>query len=309
LEKIKIMESNKKIMVTGAKGLVGSQIKADIKIGKEYDLTDPHQSNKMVEDHKPTHIIHCAAKVGGIGGNMAAMGEYYYNNLMIGTNVIESARKFGVKKLLAFSSTCVFPSTIELPLTEEKIHLGPPHETNYGYAHAKRANDIQIKAYNQQYGTEYFSVIPCNIYGPNDNYNLETSHVIPSLIHKAYLAKINNIDLQVWGSGKGLRQFIFSKDVAKLSEILIENYNGIKPVIMATSEEVSIAEVVTTICDIMKFQNKIVFDTAKPDGQLRKYADNSHLKSIVGDYQFTKLQDGLEETIEYFIQNYNNVRK
>lgn len=298
-----------KVLVTGANGLAGTEINADIKIGKEYDLRDPRQSDEMILVNKPTHIIHCAAKVGGIVGNMNAMGEYFYDNLMINTNVIESSRKFGVEKLMVFSSTCVFPDKVEYPLTEDKIHLGPPHETNYGYGYAKRMADIQIKSYNQQYGVKYFSVIPCNMYGPNDNYNLETSHVIPSLIHKAYLAKKNNTDMYVWGSGKSLREFIYSKDVAKLTEILINKYDDIKPIILSTGNEISIEELITTICDIMKFKNKIIFDTNKPEGQFRKPSDNSYLKSIIGDYKFTPLKQGLEETIEYFILNYENIRK
>lgn len=298
-----------KLLVTGAKGLVGSEIKTHVYVGKEYDLRDYRRAEEMIEDHSPTHIIHCAAKVGGIAGNMNAMGEYFYDNLMIGSNVIEASRKLGVEKLMVFSSTCVFPHNVEYPLTEEKMHLGPPHETNYGYGYAKRMIDVQIRAYHQQYGVKYFSVIPCNMYGPNDNYNLETSHVIPSLIHKVYLAKKNNTDISVWGSGKSLREFIYSKDVAKLSEYLIENYDDVKPIILSTGQEVSIEELVVTICDIFQFKNKIVFDTTKPEGQFRKPSDNSYLKSIVGDFEFTDFREGLEHTIEYFVKNYETIRK
>lgn len=303
------MSNQDKLLVTGAKGLAGSEISADVLIGKEFDLRDPYQSDKMLELHKPTHVIHCAAKVGGIAGNMAAMGEYFYDNLMINTNIIESCRKHSVDRLMVFSSTCVFPDKVEYPLTEDKIHLGPPHESNYGYGYAKRMAEVQTRSYNQQYGLNYFCVIPCNMYGPNDNYNLETSHVIPSLIHKAYLAKVNNTDVSVWGSGKSLREFIFSKDVAKISKTLIKEYNGSKPIIVSTGHEISIEELITTICDIMKFKNNIVFDKSKPEGQFRKPSDNSYLKSIIGDYKFTDTREGLEETIEYFIKNYNTVRK
>jgi GDP-L-fucose synthase len=169
--------------------------------------------------------------------------------------------------------------------------------------------DIQIKAYNQQYGLNYFSVLPCNMYGPNDNYNLETSHVIPSLIHKAYLAKINNTNINVWGSGKSLREFIFSKDVADISQILIKDYKDIKPILLSTGNEISIEEIITIICDIIKFKKNIVFDKSKPEGVFRKPSDNTYLKSIIGDYKFTSIEKGLEETIEYFIKNYNTVRK
>jgi GDP-L-fucose synthase len=303
------MNTQTKLLVTGAKGLAGSEIKGDIMIGKEFDLRDPRQSDKMIEDHKPTQVIHCAAKVGGIGGNMSAMGEYFYDNLMMNTNVIESCRKHNVERLMVFSSTCVFPDKVEYPLTEDKIHLGPPHESMYGYGYSKRMAEVQVRAYNQQYGLDYFCLIPCNMYGPKDYYNTEKSHVIPSLIHKAYLAKLNNTNLTVWGSGKPLREFIFSKDVAKISEMLIKDYQGSKSIILSTGKEVCVEEIITTICDIMKFKNKIVFDKSKPDGQFRKPSDNSYLKSIIGEYEFTDLRDGLEETIEYFLKNYNTVRK
>jgi GDP-L-fucose synthase len=309
-----------KLLVTGTSGLVGSEFKGDLisitsKVGdlRDKKIVDDifsfYSDKERQKENVIDKVIHCAAKVGGLGGNMNAMGQYFYDNLMINTNVIESCRKHDIKKLLVFSSTCVFPADVEYPLTEDKIHLGPPHETNYGYAYAKRMADIQIAAYNQEYNTKYFSVIPCNMYGPNDNYNLETSHVIPSLIHKVYLAKLNNTDVTVWGSGKSLREFIFSKDVAKISEILIDTYNDTKPIILSTSNEVSIEEVIVTICEIMDFKNNIIFDKSKPEGQFRKPADNSYLKSIIGDYQFTNLREGLEETIKYFIANYNNIRK
>jgi GDP-L-fucose synthase len=302
-------KKTQKILVTGAKGLAGSEIKGDVLIGKEFDLRDPYQSDKMIDLHRPTHVIHCAAKVGGIIGNMTAMGEYFYNNVMMNTNIIESCRKYDVDKLMVFSSTCVFPDNVEYPLTEDKIHLGPPHESMYGYGYAKRAAEVQVRAYNEQYGLNYFCVIPCNMYGPNDYYNFEKSHVIPSLIHKAYLAKINNTDLTVWGSGKTLREFVFSKDVAAISEILINNYDGRKSIILSTGEEICIEEIITIICDTIKFKNRIVFDKSKPDGQFRKPSDNSYLKSIIGDYKFKNIREGLEETIEYFIKNYDTIRK
>lgn len=301
--------SDKKVLITGARGLVGSEIKANVKVGKEFNLINRLETDKMFSLHNPTHVIHCAAKVGGIGGNMMAMGEFFYENLMINTNVIESARIHNVKKLICFASTCIFPKSVEYPLTEDKIHLGPPHETNYGYGYAKRMAEVQIRSYNEQYGTKYFTVIPCNLYGPNDNYNLETSHVIPSLIHKVYLAKNNRTNLTIWGTGKPLREFIYSKDVASITSLLLENYEETKPIIISNSVEVSIEELVITICDIMNFKNNVIFDKTKPDGQFKKPSDTSYLKSIIGDFPFTKLRDGLEETIEFFIKNYKNIRK
>jgi GDP-L-fucose synthase len=298
-----------KILVTGGTGLVGSAINADIKIGKKFDLTNSNVCDLLFEEYKPTHVIHCAAKVGGLGGNMNYKGEYFYDNIMINTNVIESARKSGVKNLVAFLSTCVFPDDIEYPLTEKKIHLGPPHFSNDAYAYAKRMADIQIRAYREQYGLNYTSVIPCNIYGPNDNFSLEHGHVIPMLMHKLYLAQQNNTDFIVWGSGKPLREFIFSKDVAQLSEWVLNNYNESEPIILSTSNEISIKDLVDLLVKEFEFKGKVIFDTSKPDGQYRKPSDNSKLKSYLPNFEFTSIEDGLKETVKWFKENYETARK
>jgi len=269
----------KKILVTGGNGLVGSSITSDVKIGKEYDLRNPDETNKMFEFHKPTHVIHCAGKVGGLSANMNYKGEFFYDNIMINTNVIESARKNNVKKLVSFLSTCVFPDNIEYPITEKKIHLGEPHSSNYPYAYAKRMSDIQIRAYREQYGLEYVSVIPTNIYGPNDNFSLESGHVIPMLLHKMYNAQRDNTDFVVWGSGTPLREFIYSKDIAKLSEWALDNYNESEPIIFSNSNEISIKDLVDLLVNEFNFKGKVIFDKTKPDGQFRKPSDNLKLKS------------------------------
>jgi len=299
----------KKILVTGGNGLVGSSITADIKIGKEFDLRNSDETNKMFELHKPTHVIHCAGKVGGLGANMNYKGQFFYDNIMINTNVIESARKNDIKKLVSFLSTCVFSDDIEYPITEKKIHLGEPHHSNYPYAYAKRMADIQIRAYREQYGLEYVSVIPTNIYGINDNFSLGSGHVIPMLLHKMYLAQRNNTDFIVWGSGKPLREFIYSKDVAKLSEWVLDNYNESEPIILSTSNEISIKDLVDLLVIEFNFKGKVIFDKSKPDGQYRKPSDNSKLKSYLPNFEFTPIERGLRETINWFIENYEKIRK
>jgi GDP-L-fucose synthase len=211
--------------------------------------------------------------------------------------------------LVAFLSTCIFPNQIDYPLSENKIHLGPPHFSNDAYAYAKRMSDIQIRAYKEQYGLNYKSVIPTNIYGPNDNYDIQDGHVIPSLIHKCYLAKENDTPLVIWGSGKPLREFIFSRDVAKLTEWVLYEYNETEPIILSTSDEISIKEVVTIITEIMDFNGEIIYDSTKPDGQFRKPSNNSKIKKYLPEFKFTPLYDGLKETINYFIVNYENIRK
>ena len=300
-----------KILVTGGHGLVGHEFvgnKYYKPTSKEYNLKNTEDVNRLMLKRFDS-VIHTAGKVGGLGGNMNHKGEFFYDNIMINTNVIESARISGVKNLVAFLSTCVFPDNIEYPLTEKKIHLGPPHFSNDAYAYSKRMVDVQIRAYREQYGLNYKSVIPTNIYGPNDNYDIKNGHVVPSLIHKCFLARENKTPLTIWGSGDPLREFIFSRDVAVLSEWVLHNYNENEPIILSTSEEISIKEVVGIIVEIMNFKGKVVFDTSKPDGQFRKPSDNSKIKNHLPNFKFTDLFDGLKETIEFFEKNYNILRK
>ena len=301
-----------KILITGGSGLVGSQFVGDEYIkptSKDFNLIDSTQVNNMLLNKDINSLIHCAAKVGGLGSNMNYKGEFFYQNIMMNTNVIESARINGVENLLVFLSTCVFPDNVEYPLTESKIHLGPPHFSNDAYAYSKRMADVQVRSYKEQYGLNYKCVIPTNIYGINDNFNLENGHVIPSLIHKCYLAKENNTEFKVWGSGKPLREFISNKDVAELSKWILNNYTESEPIILSTSEEVSIRDVVDIIVEIMNFKGKVIFDDSKPDGQFRKPSDNSKIKSYLPNFKFTPLYDGLKETIEWFEKNYNLIRK
>jgi len=308
-----------RLLVTGANGLVGSQFKGDIiaitsKVG---DLRDKKTVDSIIgfytdkdrqKEHAVDRIIHCAAKVGGVGGNMNYKGEFFYDNIMMNTNVIESARTHGVKKLVAFLSTCVFPDNVEYPLTENKIHQGAPHTSNDAYAYAKRMAEVQIRAYKEQYGLNYTSVIPTNIYGPNDNFNIQNGHVIPSLIHKCYLARENKTDLVIWGSGKPLREFIFSKDVAELALWVLDNYNESEPIILSTSEEISIKNVVDIIVKEMNFKGNVLFDNSKPDGQYRKPSDNSKIKSYLPEFKFTPFEVGIKETIEWFEKSYPNIK-
>ena len=299
-----------KKLITGGEGLIGSEFIDGIKISrKDFDLTNIEQVKKMFQEHKPDFVIHTAAKVGGVLANMNYKGDFFYENIMMNTNVIHEAKNHGVKKLIAFLSTCIFPDKVEYPLNETKIHLGPPHISNDAYAYAKRMSQVQISSYNEQYGTKYFCVIPTNVYGPKDNYNLENSHVLPAIIHKCYLAKKHNIELELWGDGSPLREFIFSRDVAKICDELITNYNETEPVILSTSDEISIKDVAEQVTKIMGYKKPIKWDTSKPSGQFRKPSDNSKLKLILPNFKFTPLSDGLEETIEYFVKNYETVRK
>ena len=299
-----------KTLVTGGYGMVGSAMETQIKLSREIcDLTNPKQTEALFRTIRPEGVIHCAGKVGGIGGNSNYKGEYFYDNLMINTNVIESSRRAGVKRLVAFLSTCVFPDNVSYPLTVDQVHQGEPHSSNYPYAYAKRMADVQIRAYREQYGLNYTSIIPSNIYGPNDNFNLDHGHVMPMLIHKLYLAKKNKTDFTVWGSGKPLREFIYSKDIAKIAEWALENYEGTEPLIVSGDDEVSIKDLVGLLVDEFKFKGKVIFDETKPDGQHRKPSDNSKIKELLPDFEYTPLEQGIKETVNWFKENYENARK
>jgi GDP-L-fucose synthase len=279
------------ILITGGHGLVGSEFIGEQYFkptSKEFDLRITENTNRLMLKQFDG-VIHCAGKVGGVGGNMNHKGEFFYDNIMMNTNVIEGARLSNVKNLVAFLSTCVFPDQVDYPLTEKKIHLGPPHFSNDAYAYAKRMTDVQIRSYREQYGLNYKSVIPCNIYGPNDNYDIVNGHVLPSLIHKCYLARENKTPFTIWGSGKPLREFIFSKDIAKLTEWVLYNYNESEPIILSTSEEIPIRDIVSMIVEIMNFKGEVMYDSTKPDGQFRKPSDNSKIKHYLPNFKFTPI--------------------
>lgn len=305
-------------LVTG-NGLIGSQFNRGVTISsKDVDLKNKQAVDEYFQSHNPKNVIHTAAKVGGVGANMSKQGEFLHDNVLINTNILEACRKYNVERACFFLSTCVFPDKIDYPLTEEKIHLGPSHPSNYGYSMSKRTMETMVRAYNEQYGTNYFCVIPCNVYGPNDNFSLTDGHVIPMLIHKCYLARENKTPLEIWGDGTPLREFIYSKDVANITVKLMKtNFTG--NVIVSNPEEYSIRQVVNNIVTLMNFEGEIKWLTDKPNGQYRKPSSITKLEQILDekfvdedgrcDAKMTNLWDGLTKTIEWFENNYPNVRK
>ncbi len=304
----------KKILVTGAGGLVGNAIKLLNPKNTFYasrhdaDLTNFTEAEKLFKRVKPTHVIHLAAEVGGLGGNIMHSGKYFRNNILINVNVLECARLSGVKKLISFMSTCVFPDKTDYPLNEKNIHNGPPHPSNFGYAYAKRMLEVQSNAYRKEWGCNYIVAIPTNIYGPHDNWSLKEGHVIPSLIHKIYLAKKENKPLYVWGTGKPLREFIFSKDIARLSLWALKKYDEETPIIFSSGKEISIKKLVKITAKIMDFKGEIIFDSTKPDGQCRKPSDTTKFRKYFPDFTLTSLEKGLKITVDWFLKNYSKIR-
>jgi GDP-L-fucose synthase len=218
--------------------------------------------------------------VGGLFKNLKYKVEFYRENMLINDSVMECCRIFGVKKLVSCLSTCIFPDKVSYPIDETMVHNGPPHNSNAGYAYAKRMIDVMDHCYRDEYGCNFTSVIPTNIFGPHDNFEIEGAHVVPGLIHKTYLAKRDGTELTIWGSGTPLRQFIFSHDLARLTLWVKRNYNDIDPIILSVPEEdeVSIKDVAMAIVKAMKFEGKVVFDTSKSDGQFKKTANNGKLR-------------------------------
>ena len=290
-------------LVTGGSGLVGSTIESYYKPPRErLNLTDVYEIVRYITLNKIDSIIHCAAKVGGIKANSEQLGEFYYENIIMNSNVLEAARLTGIKKVVSFLSTCVFPSEATYPLTPDQIHSGEPHPSNYAYAYAKRMLEVQSRAYRDQYGCNFVTVIPCNIYGVNDNFSLENGHVIPSLIHKCYLAKENNTNFEIWGTGKAYREFIYADDVGMITQWILENYDSPEPIIISPDEEISIATNAQEIAWRMGYEGNIVYNGER-DGQIRKPSDNSKLKCLLPDFKFTTIGDGIQKSIDWFIEN------
>lgn len=313
------------VLVTGGTGLVGQAIKLVVEenpdkykdqnwvflSSKDADLTDAAATSALFRRHSPTHVIHLAAMVGGLFKNLAANLDFYRKNMLINDNVLQAAHDNNVQKCVSCLSTCIFPDKTSYPIDETMIHNGPPHDSNYGYAYAKRMIDVQNRAYHEQYGRNFTSVIPTNIYGPHDNFHPVDSHVIPGLIHKTYNAMKNGEDITAWGSGTPLRQFIYSKDLARLFIWVMEEYDSIEPIILSVPEEdeVSIKDVVHMVAEAAEFKGKIIFDTSKSDGQFKKTACNDKLKGLLPDFKFTPMKQGVKESVDWFFQNYDIARK
>ncbi|KAI9316218.1 hypothetical protein BX666DRAFT_1859508 [Dichotomocladium elegans] len=317
------------ILVTGGSGLVGKAIEWVIEndkserfgkrqgekwiflTSKEGDLRKADETKAIFEKYKPTHVIHLAALVGGLFKNMKYKLDFLRDNLLINDNVLEFSKQYNVKKVVSCLSTCIFPDKTTYPIDETMVHNGPPHESNFGYAYAKRMIDVQNKAYHDQFGCNFTSVIPTNVFGPHDNYALEDSHVLPGLTHKCYLAQKNGTPFIVGGTGKPLRQFIYSRDLAKLFIWTLREYQEIDPIILSVGEkdEVSIKDVADAITKALNFKGEYSFDTSRADGQFKKTASNEKLMKYLPDFEFTPFDKAVQESVEWFVANYETCRK
>jgi GDP-L-fucose synthase len=300
------------VLVTGGSGMVGHCLRA-IKpdwvylSSKDADLRNYEDTRDIISAHSATVVIHLAANVGGLFKNMNQQSAMLYDNIAINLNVVKACAERNIR-LIACLSTCIFPDKTTYPISEHQLHDGPPHDSNFGYAYAKRILEIACRTFPN---LDYVCIIPVNIYGPYDNFNLETSHVVPALIHKAYLAKRDHAKINVCGTGKALRQFVYAPDVAQIIVRLVENetMSSPKQLILAPSQEISIRELVEHIAGI--YDVSFNFDRdPKKDGQYKKSASNDVLMRLFRDFKFTSLETGLTSTCKWFDTNYNNnIRK
>jgi GDP-L-fucose synthase len=298
-----------KILLTGHNGLVGSAILNEIDC-VTYPNRINHQKSfeEFLMDNKIDTVIHAAGKVGGLQTNFENKIDFYIENSKLNNIVFESCYKNKIQNLINFSSTCVFPDAIEYPLTEDKVFQGPPHFSNDAYAYSKRMMQMLCRL-AQEEGLNYTTLIPTNIFGEKDNFNLYHGHVLPALIHKCYLAKQNNTEFVIWGSGLALREFVYSADVAKIVKDLLCKKINYDSLIVSSSHEITIANCAKLIAKFMKYDAKIIFDTSKPEGQFRKPTNNLRLKSVLPNFEFTNFEFALENSVNWFIENYSTLRK
>ena len=313
------MDKQDKIYVAGHRGLVGSAIVRNLKskgynniIGKthaELDLTNQQAVREYFEQEKPDIVVLAAAKVGGINANNTTPAEFAYENMQIQCNIIKCCHDFKLKKLLFLGSTCIYPKMAEQPIVEDALLSGPLEETNEAYAIAKISGLEMCKFFKRQYGDDFISCMPTNLYGPYDNYDLHGSHVMPAMIRKFHEAKEQDKPtVELWGSGAPLREFLYSDDMADACVFLLENYSGEQHVNIGTGKEITIKELAELVKSTVGYQGEIVWNSEMPDGTPRKLTDVTKLHKL-GWHHKIELQDGVKLAYQWFVENADNARK
>ena len=305
---------NKRVVVTGGAGFLGSFIVKGLQKhgckdvfvprSKEYDLVEMEAVRRLYRDARPEIIVHLAAKVGGIGANRANPGKFFYDNLMMGVQMMEAARQVGIEKFVAIGTICAYPKFTPVPFKEENLWSGYPEETNAPYGLAKKMLLVQAQAYRQQYGFNAIYLLPVNLYGPRDNFDPLSSHVIPAIIKKCFDAIQNGEhEISIWGTGEATREFLYVEDCAEGIILASEKYNDPFPVNLGAGFEISIKDLVEIITKLMGYSGKIVWDRSKPDGQPRRMLDTSKAEEYFGFRARTSLEEGLKKTIQWYREN------
>ena len=308
------MLNNKVVLITGGGGFLGSFVVEKLKKmgcknifiprSKDYNLVQMEAVKKLYKDSNPDIVIHLAAKVGGIGANRENPGRFFYDNLMMGIQMMEQGRRFGIEKFVALGTICCYPKFTPIPFKEKDLWNGYPEETNAPYGLAKKMLLVQSQAYRQQYGFNSIFLMPVNLYGPGDNFDPRSSHVIPALIKKCFDAKREGRDsIVIWGTGKATREFLYVEDCAEAIVLAAEKYNKQDPVNIGAGFEISIKDLIALIAELTEFKGKIIWDTSKPDGQPRRKLDVTKAKKEFGFVAKTDFQKGLKKTIEWYENN------
>jgi len=301
----------RRIVVTGGSGFLGSHVveelerrgASDIVVPRkrDYDLVDGTAVQRLIEDSRPQIVLHLAARVGGIGANREHPGSFFYDNLMMGVQLLEACRKAGVPKIVTVGTICSYPKFTPVPFREEYLWDGYPEETNAPYGLAKKMLLVQSQAYRQQYGMNTIHLLPVNLYGPRDNFDPAFSHVIPALVKKIQDAlDTGAAEVEVWGTGKASREFLYVEDAARGIVAATEAYDGAEPVNLGAGFEILIRDLVTTIARVMGFAGLVRWDASKPDGQPRRSLDTSRAERLFGFRATTSFEDGLRRTIEWY---------
>lgn len=305
--------ATKAILVTGGAGFLGRYVVSKLNEkgcrnvfvprSREYDLVENEAVKRLYGDAKPNIVIHLAAAVGGIGANKENPGRFFYDNLIMGVQMMEQGRLFGVEKFVTFGTTCAYPKFTPVPFREEDLWNGYPEETNAPYGLAKKMLLVQSQAYRQQYGFNSIYLLPVNLYGPGDNFDPKYSHVVPALIKKVFDAMDNHEKhIVVWGTGKATREFLYVDDAAEGIVMATEKYNKTDPVNLGSGSEISIEGLVRLICELTGFDGEIQWDTSKPDGQPRRCLDTTKAKREFGFEAKTSLREGLTRTIDWYAE-------
>ncbi|OGO10283.1 MAG: GDP-fucose synthetase [Chloroflexi bacterium RBG_13_66_10] len=305
--------SGKRVCVTGGAGFLGSYVLEGLAVRgardvfvptiEEFDLVQPEVIRRMLHAARPDVILHLAAHVGGIGANRAHPAEFFYDNLMMGVQLMHEAWKAGVRKVVALGTVCSYPKYTPVPFREDELWNGYPEETNAPYGLAKKMLLVQAQAYRQQYGFNAIFLIPVNLYGPRYNFDLESSHVIPALIRKCVEAKSRGDgEVVVWGDGSPTREFLYASDAAEGILLAAERYDGDEPVNLGSGREIRIRDLAETIARLTGFQGKIVWDSSKPNGQPRRALDISRAEALFGFRARVPFEEGLKQTIQWYLE-------
>jgi len=310
---------DKTVLVTGAHGFVGTHV---VKMLKEKEGTTVHHPSKydynltierdvdlMFSHLRPDVVIHLAGKVGGIAANKSEPGTFFYDNIMMGTLVLEYARRYNVQKTVALAAGCGYPLDLEVPYTESDFWSGLPQEESMGYSMAKKMLIVQSWTYRAQYGFDSSILLPANLYGPNDNFDLEKSHVVPALIRKFLDAKQNQLpSVEVWGTGNATREFLYVEDTAQAILDVAEKFNQSGPLNLGTGTETSVKELVETIVDLVGYEGEIVWNADRPDGQPRRFYCMERFRKHMGYVPSTSLREGLQKTIDWYLNSTDKKR-